>query len=106
MLHILIGTMIGAPLGFAVACMCLIARKEDDQMGINSQWVLCSERMPEEDGEYLVYDSEEYYVIDTYYTKDGNNEEFGFKTFKGWQSCLQVAAWMPIPQLPWKRSWE
>lgn len=60
-------------------------------------WTRCADAEPKKDGEYLVFDAEEGYFVDTYYTHDGL-EEYGFKTYKGWQSSLRTVAWMPFPK--------
>ena len=55
---------------------------------------------PTEDGDYLVYDSEEYYTVDSYYTHEGTVEYGTPLAYKGWQSCNHVKYWMQIPKLP------
>lgn len=65
------------------------------------QWIPCSERLPEQDGEYLVT---------VYCTKNAiwvDNFEY-FKTSDGWVASSDaidwngyVTAWMPLPQ-PWE----
>lgn len=84
------------------------------EMGDAQQWIPCSERLPEDDGEYLVwmrwdFEDEPSYSIVNY---DANTEAFGewheyfdkytlgslgsdFEEIKG------VIAWMPLPE-PWK----
>lgn len=62
-------------------------------------WIPVSERQPDKDGDYLVWDGETGITVDTFYTHDGT-EEYGFKTFAGWQGG-RVTAWMPLPQ-PYK----
>lgn len=55
------------------------------------QWILCSERLPEEDRAYLVTNSQWGYPIleITYWVTDG------------WQTKGKPIAWMPLPE-PWK----
>lgn len=58
---------------------------------------------PTEDGEYLVFDTEEYFCVDTYYTHNGTEEYGSLLAYKGWQGCHRVEFWMKIPDLPEKK---
>jgi len=53
---------------------------------------------PTEDGDYLVFDAEEYYTVDAYYTHNGTVEYGTPLAYKGWQSCNHVKYWMPLPK--------
>lgn len=55
---------------------------------------------PTEDGDYLVFDTEEYYTVDAYYTHNGTVEYGTPLAYKGWQSCNHVKYWMPLPEAP------
>lgn len=65
---------------------------------INKKWIPCSERLPKEEGHYLVttYDDDGYLDVDMCYWEDvDTNENNGF--------CLEadVLAWMELP-MPWR----
>ena len=56
------------------------------------QWIPCSERPPEEEGEYLCCDEEGSRWVDSF--QDG---EWFMEMFSG----VEWLAWMPLPE-PWK----
>ena len=69
---------------------------------INKKWIPCSERLPKEEGYYLVttYDDDGYLDVDVCYWEDVDmNENNGF--------CLatDVLAWMALP-MPWNKKGE
>ena len=55
-------------------------------------WIPCSERLPEDDGEYLVTDASggAATVTETYFITDCDGE--------GHWGALDVIAWMPLPE--------
>lgn len=55
------------------------------------QWIPCSERLPEEDGLYLVTTSKGQVQVHVF-SRNGNSEEY-------WMRCNK--AWMPLPE-PWR----
>lgn len=69
---------------------------------INKKWISCSERLPKEEGCYLVttYDDDGYLDVDVCYWEDvDTNENNGF--------CFitDVLAWMELP-MPWNKKGE
>ena len=71
--------------------------EEIEQLPSAQQWHTGE---PTEDGDYLVFDTEEYYTVDAYYTHNGTEEYGTYLAYKGWQSCNHVKYWMPLPKLP------
>ena len=57
---------------------------------LQPEWIPVSERLPEENGRYIVTtrDDEEIYVTTSYY----QNDEYGFF------SNEEIMAWMPLPE--------
>lgn len=62
--------------------------------GMKCKWIPCSERLPEEDGEYLVwvrYEGREFTTTEEY--EDGMWNYSGAYNFND-----KVIAWMPLPE--------
>lgn len=94
--------------------MAIKALKQPEQ-----RWIPCSERLPEEDGEYLVlyythskykpyvYDvisfANDLYQIDEYYFPDKKGQKGWFYCDRDYGYCEDnsVLAWMPLPE-PYK----
>lgn len=73
------------------------------------KWIPCSERIPEEPKENLVFDGKclEVYLVTTKYGSSDQDKVYPFRAFwnginftDGWQ-ILDVIAWMPLPE-PYK----
>lgn len=63
---------------------------------LNNGWIPVSERLPEEEGYYLVYDENHQIIIEWRYTdRDTEWDNPYFATDHN------VLAWMPLPE-PWK----
>lgn len=78
------------------------SKTDIDDASHSSKWIPCSKRLPREDGDYLVWDSDFGECVDTYYVED-STEEYGHRTFAGWQSSgSRVVAWMPLHE-PFRR---
>lgn len=52
------------------------------------EWILCSERLPEETGKYLITEEDGEVCVDTYLVKHNEWE---------WYECFPIA-WMPLPE--------
>ena len=85
------------------------------EMGIHAlketQWIPCSERIPEEPKENLVFDGKclEVYLVTTKYGSSDQDKVYPFRAFwnginftDGW-GILDVIAWMPLPE-PYKEA--
>lgn len=74
----------------------VIRRTLEENQPKQGEWIPCSERLPEEEGIYLVtatnyiFDTEEIAVGTCYF-----NTEYGFSNNR------KILAWMPLPD-PWK----
>lgn len=67
-----------------------------------SEWIKCSDRLPEINGNYLVYDGEEIWMTSyKWHRKEGNILGFGlfFKTDPPYVSG-EITHWMPLPKPP------
>ncbi len=63
-----------------------------------SQWVKCSERMPEAIGEYLVaYKWMNRWIYQKVITFAHLSE---YTNEMGWNSNLEITHWMPLPEPP------
>lgn len=65
------------------------------------QWIPCSERLPEESGEYLVtclHHSGELWIEVDRFDKNGGNSPYQW-----WRFDEKVIAWMPLPE-PYKQA--
>ena len=63
---------------------------------VGSKWIPCSERLPEEDGEYLAwirYDGHEFMTIEDFECS-GLLAQWNFKG----RNDDEVIAWMPLPE--------
>ena len=76
-----------------------------------SGWIPCSERIPEEPKENLVFDGKclEVYLVTTKYGSSEQDKVYPFRAFwnginftDGW-GILDVIAWMPLPE-PYKEA--
>lgn len=76
-----------------------------------SDWILCSERIPEEPKENPVFDGKclELYLVTTKYGSSDQDKVYPFRAFwnginftDGWR-ILDVIAWMPLPE-PYKQN--
>ena len=75
------------------------------------KWIPCSERIPEEPKENLVFDGKclEVYLVTTKYGSSDQDKVYPFRAFwnginftDGW-GILDVIAWMPLPE-PYKEA--
>ncbi|MBQ2269723.1 MAG: DUF551 domain-containing protein [Bacteroidaceae bacterium] len=78
------------------------------------RWIPVAERLPEEDGEYLVWFGRnmfEHYAEVRHFAKDGETvDEYDLHNEKnvwyyydsewGYVACLNVTHWMPLPEPP------
>ena len=76
-----------------------------------SDWIPCSERIPEEPKENPVFDGKclEVYLVTTKYGSSDQDKVYPFRAFwnginftDGWR-ILDVIAWMPLPE-PYKQN--
>ena len=83
-------------------------QRENDNFG---KWIPCSERIPEEPKENLVFDGKclEVYLVTTKYGSSDQDKVYPFRAFwnginftDGW-GILDVIAWMPLPE-PYKEA--
>ena len=83
-------------------------QRENDNFG---KWIPCSERIPEEPKENLVFDGKclEVYLVSTKYGSSDQDKVYPFRAFwnginftDGW-GILDVIAWMPLPE-PYKEA--
>jgi len=80
----------------------MVNRQDQEGERMNSEWIKCSDRLPEKPGRYLVFrpndkkalslgpDTRIYYYSDTFglgWTEDFNGENY-------------VSHWMPLPEEP------
>lgn len=77
--------------------------KSCDDYVRDTKWIPVTERLPEEDGEYIttVEDDEVNFVTSNNWRK--NKQEWGFWTsderfYEGWCRVKNVVAWMPLPE--------
>lgn len=80
-----------------------IAMYEMEQKGMLREWIPCTERLPEEDGEYLVQRSGDLWV-------DICVAHFNYYGGKYWVDrdgfiLRQICAWMPLPK-PYEKEGE
>lgn len=63
-----------------------------------SEWISVEERLPEEDGYYLVYTKYGYIEVERYKTWDDDDLDGGY----WWEFEGLVTHWMPLPEAPKK----
>lgn len=66
-----------------------------DEVPSAQQWIPCSERLPEKNGEYIV--TTKYYLPRTGDTTDIDIIEFNDEGWDIWKR-YEVLAWMPLPK--------
>lgn len=65
-----------------------------------SNWIPCSERLPEEYGEYLCCDIYGNYILG--YPTDSESSETGYFVDSGAEYCNDIIAWQPLSE-PYKQ---
>lgn len=65
-------------------------------VGCKSEWISVEERLPEENGYYLVYTKYGYIEVERYKTWDDDDLDGGY----WWEFEGLVTHWMPLPNAP------
>lgn len=65
-------------------------------VGCKSEWISVEERLPEENGYYLVYTKYGYIEVERYKTWDDDDLDGGY----WWEFEGCVTHWMPLPEAP------
>jgi len=78
---------------------------------MKSEWIKCSDRLPENDQNVLVYHSEDFHItvgdferdnVSYYIESDGSKfyTDDGWETEISWAQRGKVTHWMPLPNPP------
>lgn len=66
-----------------------------EEMEQNDGWIPCSEKLPEEYGEYLCCDTYGNFIIG--YPSESNTSNTGFVVETEHEYCYDIIAWQPLP---------